>query len=149
MALVAMLASQEQEVAAVQLQVEFVDDIVRMLAESDKKDEAEAKKNGKTVEQMTLEVEEAENDGEAAPKPKEEQKPVEKKVEDKKKKPAAKKEKEQKEDDMPMDAEAIKAYSSVIADAAEDSEPSKPVVYAEIKEEESVSHRRATAPPRS
>ena len=28
-----------------------------------------------------------------------------------------------------MDAAAIKAYSSVIADAAEDSEPTQPVVY--------------------
>ena len=31
--------------------------------------------------------------------------------------------------EIPMDAAAIKAYSSVIADAAEDSEPSKPVIY--------------------
>ena len=33
-----------------------------------------------------------------------------------------------------MDSAAIKAYSSVIADAAEDSEPSTPVVYSEIKD---------------
>ena len=31
-----------------------------------------------------------------------------------------------------MDAAAIKAYSSVIADAAEDSEPSQPVIYHQI-----------------
>ena len=31
-----------------------------------------------------------------------------------------------------MDAAAIKAYSSVIADAAEDSEPTQPVVYHQI-----------------
>ena len=31
-----------------------------------------------------------------------------------------------------MDAAAIKAYSSVIADAAEDSEPSQPVVYHQV-----------------
>ena len=35
-----------------------------------------------------------------------------------------------------MDAAAIKAYSSVIADAAEDSEPSKPVIYTETIQEE-------------
>ena len=34
-----------------------------------------------------------------------------------------------------MDHAAIKAYSSVIADAAEDSEPAQAVVYHEIKEE--------------
>jgi len=35
-----------------------------------------------------------------------------------------------------MDTAAIKAYSSVIADAAEDSEPSKPVIYTETMQEE-------------
>ena len=33
-----------------------------------------------------------------------------------------------------MDAAAIKAYSSVIADAAEDSEPQTPVVYHQVME---------------
>lgn len=37
--------------------------------------------------------------------------------------------KEEDSSDIPMDAAAIKAYSSVIADAAEDSEPQAPVVY--------------------
>ena len=36
-----------------------------------------------------------------------------------------------------MDNEAIKAYSSVIADAAEDSEPEKPIIYGEVNFEES------------
>jgi hypothetical protein len=40
------------------------------------------------------------------------------------------------EEEIPMDAAAIKAYSSVIADAAEDSEPSTPVVYTNTIEEE-------------
>ena len=31
-----------------------------------------------------------------------------------------------------MDAAAIKAYSSVIADAAEDSEPTQPVIYHQV-----------------
>jgi hypothetical protein len=35
-----------------------------------------------------------------------------------------------------MDAAAIKAYSSVIADAAEDSEPSVPVQYSQAMEAE-------------
>ena len=43
-----------------------------------------------------------------------------------------------KEDDteIPMDTAAIKAYSSVIADAAEDSEPAVPVQYSEVIHEE-------------
>ena len=41
-----------------------------------------------------------------------------------------------KEDDsIPMDAAAIKAYSSVIADAAEESEPEHPVTYTETDQE--------------
>ena len=40
------------------------------------------------------------------------------------------------DEDIPMDAAAIKAYSSVIADAAEDSEPAQPVVYSETMQEE-------------
>ena len=35
-----------------------------------------------------------------------------------------------------MDAAAIKAYSSVIADAAEDSEPAVPVQYSQVVSEE-------------
>ena len=71
------------------------------------------------------------------------QEPVEKKAEEKvekkdtkveAKKEAKKDEKKEsakveKDDSIPMDYEAIKAYSGVIADAAEDSEPEKPVVY--------------------
>lgn len=40
------------------------------------------------------------------------------------------------EEEIPMDAAAIKAYSSVIADAAEDSEPSQPVIYTNTIEDE-------------
>ena len=55
-------------------------------------------------------------------------KSVNKKTDSKKaaaKKVAAKKKEE--DSDIPMDSAAIKAYSSVIADAAEDSEPAVPV----------------------
>jgi hypothetical protein len=40
------------------------------------------------------------------------------------------------EEEIPMDSAAIKAYSSVIADAAEDSEPATPVTYSATMEEE-------------
>lgn len=45
------------------------------------------------------------------------------------KKAAPKKEVKKEEEEIPMDQAAIKAYSSVIADAAEDSEPQTPVIY--------------------
>ena len=50
------------------------------------------------------------------------------------KKPAKKaaKKAEKPDDEIPMDAAAIRAYSSVIADAAEDSEPAQPVVYHQV-----------------
>ena len=57
---------------------------------------------------------------------------------------AAKKEVKTEEEEIPMDTAAIKAYSSVIADAAEDSEPQQPVVYTEQKlEEDEKPHREA------
>ena len=49
-------------------------------------------------------------------------------------KAAAKKKEE--DTDIPMDSAAIKAYSSVIADAAEDSEPAVPVQYSQTIQEE-------------
>merc|ERR1712166_1149542 len=44
-------------------------------------------------------------------------------------KPVAKADEVKADDTIPMDNEAIKAYSGVIADAAEDSEPEHPVMY--------------------
>ena len=64
-------------------------------------------------------------------------KSVNKKTDSKKaavKKVAAKKKEE--DSDIPMDSAAIKAYSSVIADAAEDSEPAVPVQYSQTIQEE-------------
>ena len=58
------------------------------------------------------------------------------------KKPAAPAEKT--EDEIPMDNAAIKAYSSVIADAAEDSEPQKAVIYSQTIPDEEQAPRRET-----
>ena len=97
----------------------FVDDIVKGLAELDKKEEQETKAGQKqeVVEQKTEEKTE-----------KKETKKDEVKKETKKEEKKESK-KEEKDDSIPMDYEAIKAYSGVIADAAEDSEPERPVVY--------------------
>lgn len=47
-----------------------------------------------------------------------------------------------------MDTAAIKAYSSVIADAAEDSEPAKPVVYSQtIPDEKQETHENIGLDP--
>ena len=51
-------------------------------------------------------------------------------------KKTVKKEVKAEDQDIPMDAAAIKAYSSVIADAAEESEPTEKVVYTETMTEE-------------
>ena len=117
-----------------------------MLAESDKKEEEEARKSGKQTTTLNISDEDGADDGSAAAeKPKE--KPAAKKVE--KKVDSKRVLAEKKEEDIPLDTEAIKAYSSVIADAAEDSEPSKPVVYTEIKEEQNLMPRAAHPPSRS
>ena len=66
----------------------------------------------------------------AKPKAKTAEKKAAKKDEKKAvKKAAPKKEVKKEEEEIPMDQAAIKAYSSVIADAAEDSEPQTPVIY--------------------
>ena len=88
-------------------------------AKPEKKEEP--KKNAKKTEKKT-----EKKDSKAASKKKEDKKSKK----EEKKKPAEKKKEEQ--DDIPMDAAAIKAYSSVIADAAMDSEPSVPVQYHEV-----------------
>ena len=126
LAIVALLNSQS-EVNAVQLksQVAFVDDIVKALAEAEKADEkapAESKKETK-------------------PEP-----PKEKPAEPAKKDDKQKKDDKKTDDEVPMDSAAIKAYSSVIADAAEDSEPSTPVIYTEVKDEARADSRLSHAP---
>ena len=57
-----------------------------------------------------------------------------------------KKDEKKNDDEVPMDTAAIKAYSSVIADAAEDSEPSTPVIYSEVKDEARADTRLSHAP---
>ena len=130
LALLAM--SNVQEAQAVQLKAEFVDDIVRMLAESDKKEEEEARKAD-----AAAHPERAKEYAEKTAKP--EKKDTKATAKDSKKDA-------KKEDDLPLDPEAIKAYSSVIADAAEDSEPAKPVVYTTFKDTENQA-QRAEHPP--
>ena len=122
-AILALINTEQAEVNAVKLnhQAEFVDDIVKALAEADK---AEDKQQPEKKEAPK-----------AAPKQ------ADKKKDDKKKE-----DKKAVDDEVPMDNAAIKAYSSVIADAAEDSEPANPVEYHEIKDEARSDQRLSHAP---
>merc|ERR1712166_1455981 len=104
----------------------FTDDLVKSLSEDMVKDlDAEPTKEAGEAESSTKkEAAVSTTTKEAAATTKK----VSAKKDEKKKdtaKPVAKKEKT--DDEIPMDAAAIKAYSSVIADAAEDSEPAQPV----------------------
>merc|ERR1712159_561769 len=103
-------------------QAAFVDDIVKALAEAEKADEKAPAEPAKETKPEP-------------PKPKAEPKKDDKKKDDKKT-----------DDEVPMDNAAIKAYSSVIADAAEDSEPSTPVIYSEVKDEARADSRLPHAP---
>jgi len=78
-----------------------------------------------------------------APKPAD--KKVDSKATDAKKPAKAEAEKKEKvEDEIPMDNAAIKAYSSVIADAAEDSEPQKAVIYSQTIPDDEAPRRETT-----
>ena len=112
----------------------FVDDIVKGLAELDKEEEKEAAQDKKTkVEKVEDKVEEKVEVKEEKKEKKETktERPNTKGADDKKTiaKPVAKADEVKADDTIPMDNEAIKAYSGVIADAAEDSEPEHPVMY--------------------
>ena len=71
---------------------------------------------------------------------KKEDKPKAKKNDSLAAKKTVKKEVKSEDQDIPMDAAAIKAYSSVIADAAEESEPQEKVIYTETMTEEKPSN---------
>ena len=82
-----------------------------------------------SVAQTETKKEEPKDAKKDAKKDKKDAKPAKK---DDKKKDAKAEKKEEPKDEIPMDAAAIKAYSSVIADAAEDSEPQTPVQYSAV-----------------
>ena len=122
-----------QDSQAVKLGAGFTDDLVKSLAEDMQKDaeaqdtqqEQEEKKPAEKVEKKEQKKEEkkkteAKKERAAEKKDKKADKPKDKKKADHKK---------EDEQEIPMDQAAIKAYSSVIADAAEDSEPAVPVQY--------------------
>lgn len=135
----ALLGDQTEAIGLTQ-KAKFTDDLVKSLAEDMAKDEKEeAPKEEKKPEAKKEDKK---------PAAKDDKKPAAAKKDDKKapakdaKKDAKKPEpKKEEQEEIPMDAAAIKAYSSVIADAAEDSEPATPVEYhAVIQEDEKKSH---------
>merc|ERR1711935_720709 len=101
------------ESQAVQLKTGYTDDLIKSLTE-DMQKEAETGESAEATEEAKPVEKKVEKKA-----PKKEEKKA-KKSTDKKKDSKKPKEKEEVED-IPMDVAAIKAYSSVIADAAEDS----------------------------
>mgnify|MGYP006899616968 CR=1 FL=1 len=125
----ALLGEQSQAVSLTQ-QSKFSDDLIKSLTEDMAKDEKEEetkpaeKKEVKKEEKKPAAAKDAKKDAKDAKKDTKDAKKDTKIAEPKKAEP-----KKDEAEDIPMDAAAIKAYSSVIADAAEDSEPSTPVEY--------------------
>ena len=132
-----------QDASAIQVKQKFTDDLVKSLAEE----------MSKEIEKPDTEEKPAEPTKKEEPKKDDKKKEEPKKTEAKKddKKPAAKKDDKKaaaapakpaaktakkEEEEIPMDNAAIKAYSSVIADAAEDSEPQNAVVYSQTMPDE-------------
>ena len=135
--LIALFGAQE-EVSAIKIRSTFTDDLAKSLAEDMAKDaeEEEPKKIAPVVAKVAV-VQTAPATNATAPAALA-KKPV---VAVAAQKPPAKKEVKTEEEEIPMDNAAIKAYSSVIADAAEDSEPATPVQYTEVLSEDEAKPR--------
>jgi hypothetical protein len=150
----ALLGDQAEAVTLTQ-KAKFTDDLIKSLTEDMAKDEKESEAKEEKAEEKKPEAAkkpEAKKDEKASDKKdakKDEKKPADKKNEKKDDKNAKKtEEKKEEQEEIPMDAAAIKAYSSVIADAAEDSEPAVPVEYhAIIQEDEKKPHEIMSSDP--
>lgn len=141
--LVALMGTQEVNAIKINQKAAFTDDLVKSLAEEMQKDIEDDGSKGEKGEQPAADKPAA---AQAAHAPHAAAQHKQVKANEsgnasnaslaaKTKKPAGKpvalaaQKKKAEEEDIPMDAAAIKAYSSVIADAAEDSEPAVPVQY--------------------
>lgn len=144
----ALLGDQTEAIGLTQ-KAKFTDDLVKSLAEDMAKDDKEdAPKEEKKPEAKKDEKKPEAKKDEKKTEAKKDQKPAAKDGKKDEKKPAAKEAKKEEQEEIPMDAAAIKAYSSVIADAAEDSEPATPVEYhAIIQEDEKKPHEILSSDP--
>lgn len=113
---------------AVTLHQKFTDDLLKSLAEDMQKDDAKPEAAAAPEAAKAAPQAAAQTEKHPSKKDSKKTKATKGKAAAKKAAPAKKEEKAE-DTEIPMDAAAIKAYSSVIADAAEDSEPSAPVVY--------------------
>ena len=125
--LAALLSTTIFESHALTIKSKFTDDLVKSLAEDLNKDANQesslAQKEAKAEKKVGKQSEIKKSTNNKA----DSKKTVAKKAEAKKK---------EEDTEIPMDTAAIKAYSSVIADAAEDSEPAVPVQYGEVIHDE-------------
>lgn len=130
-------ASYVEQSSAVKIGAGYTDDLMKSLAEDMQKDteQADAAEAAEPApkEQKKEEPKKTEKKSDKKSEKKDKKKDAKKKDAKKDKKAEKKPEKKKEEDqEIPMDAAAIKAYSSVIADAAEDSEPQNPVQYHQV-----------------
>ena len=158
LAIIALLGEQANAVTLSQ-KAAFTDDLIKSLTEDMAKDEQKEEATPAKEEEPKKAMAEKKDDKQDAKKKddkqdakkgaKKDDKQDAKKKDDKQDaKKGAKKEEEKEKDEIPMDAAAIKAYSSVIADAAEDSEPATPVEYAEQPlEDEHKTHEVMSSDP--
>lgn len=152
--LIALFGAQSEQANAIKLTSGFSDDLIKSLTEDMQKDQDKADEQESIAAAQKEVLKQANQDAEKEKKDKETKKDSAKKDSKKEEKSKAapakkgsapakktdkkesKKESKKDEEEIPMDQAAIKAYSSVIADAAEDSEPQTPVVYKKVVEEE-------------
>ena len=113
---------------AIKINAGFTDDLIKSLTEDLQKDESKEAEKSMAQTETKKEVK--------ADTKKDAKKDAKKDTKKDAKKDAKADKKEAEKDEIPMDQAAIKAYSSVIADAAEDSEPTTPVQYSAVIPEE-------------
>ena len=122
------LLGEQTRTNAIKINAGFTDDLIKSLTEDMQKDEKKEEEQSMAQKETKKEVEKKEKVDTKKDAKKDTKKDAKKDVKTK--------EKEAEKDEIPMDQAAIKAYSSVIADAAEDSEPSHPVQYSAVVPEQ-------------
>jgi hypothetical protein len=139
--LLALIGQEQTNAIKINSQASFTDDLVKSLAEEMQKDiddkpteESAAVQTPATKQAAQSVAQVKKPDAKPAAAKKAAPAPAKKAAAAPAKKAVQKKKAE--DEEIPMDAAAIKAYSSVIADAAEDSEPAVPVQYTAVIDEE-------------
>lgn len=137
--LLALIGQEQTNAIKIKTQATFTDDLVKSLAEEMSKDVEEKGGDESAAVQTPAPAAKTQSVAQVKAAPAKPAAPAKKAAPAAAKKAAPAKKAVQKkkaeDEEIPMDAAAIKAYSSVIADAAEDSEPAVPIQYAAVEAE--------------